>query len=412
MYRYKNREEFIKALGVSEMPEVFGQRYDESMAEYDRVGVPFLSDEYLDALQGDLCIFEPEHYDFVKRSAKRVRENEFLARYSLLMYHMQLDKPPMSEIYLKEYPKSPDESLRTDYQMAAFFSQLANARQMVDAYIERGVPEDIISDTIRGCYEGSLRAHEATFGCEGFHAERSFGWNQLYTNHRLLRIGVLNFELRYSFVTRSAKVYKSRDGEYKVLMNDVDISATGHTTGTIGQDDVAYHAVITETDDYIEGYAADHAKALVDPTPVRLDKKEWSLLLDYDVHVIGVHIPTGVAFTRENLDASYKRCVEVLKKSFPEFKPKAFTCFSWLIDPQLKDMLKPTSNIVAFQSQFTVKFPKKSFGTAVYTFLFKKHVERIEDLCEDTSLQRTVKKHYLEGKYIYEPCGVLFDYLD
>lgn len=409
---YKTREEFVKALGVSEMPEVFGRRYEESMAEYDRAGVPFLSDEYIEDIQNDFSVFEAERYDFVKRSAKRVRENEFLARYSLLMYHMQLDKEPMVEIYLKEYPKAPDKSLHTDYQMAAFFSQLANARQMVDAYRKRGVPEDIIVATLRDCYDGALSVHIDCFGCNGFQVERCFGWNQLYTNHKLLRIGILNFELRYHFVTRGAKIYKSRDGEYKVLVNDKDVSADGHITGTVKQDDVAYHAVITETDDYIEGYAADHAKALIDHTPVRLDKKEWSLAVDYDAQGIGVHIPTGVDFTRENMEAAYKRCVEVLKKCFPEFKPKVFTCFSWLIDPQLKGMLKPTSNIVAFQSKYIVKFPIKCSGTGVYAFLFKKPVERLEDLCEDTSLQRTVKAHYLEGKYIYEPCGVFFDYLN
>jgi hypothetical protein len=48
----------------------------------------------------------------------------------------------------------------------------------------------------------------------------------------------------------------------------------------------------------------------------------------------------------------------------------------------------------------------KSGGTDVYSFLFKKPVEKNEDLCEDTSLQRAVKAHYLSGKYIYAQGGV------
>ena len=33
---YKTREEFIAALGVAEMPELFGARFAESVAEYEK----------------------------------------------------------------------------------------------------------------------------------------------------------------------------------------------------------------------------------------------------------------------------------------------------------------------------------------------------------------------------------------
>ena len=36
---YKNREEFIAALGVAEMPALFGARYAETMAEYEKNSV-------------------------------------------------------------------------------------------------------------------------------------------------------------------------------------------------------------------------------------------------------------------------------------------------------------------------------------------------------------------------------------
>lgn len=409
---YKTREDFIKALGVSQMPDAFGLRYEESMAEYDKVGAPFLSEEYIEELQKDFDIFTPEYYDFVQSSAKRIRENDFLARYSLLLYHMQLDKPPMKQVSLKEIPEAPEEPLRTDYEMAVFFSQLANARQMAEYHRSREVPENIIIDTLRDCYEGAIRVHVECFERYGYEIERCFAWNQFHTNHKLLRIGVLNFEFKYSFVNSYTKVYKSKSGEYKVLIDGSDISPEGHIVGTAGQNEVAYHAAITETDDYIEGYAADHSVARIDPTPVRLDKKEWSLIIDQDVQAVGVHIPSGVEFTPENTEWAYKECVRVLKKHFPEFKPKVFTCFSWLMDPQLRGMLKPTSKILAFQSRYKVKFPIKNGWDAPYGFLFKKPVDKMEDLSEDTSLQRTVKQHYLAGKYIYAPCGLLFDYFD
>ena len=45
---YQNREEFIRALGVEEMPSLFGARYEETMAEYGERGVPYLADSFVD----------------------------------------------------------------------------------------------------------------------------------------------------------------------------------------------------------------------------------------------------------------------------------------------------------------------------------------------------------------------------
>jgi len=56
-----------------------------------------------------------------------------------------------------------------------------------------------------------------------------------------------------------------------------------------------------------------------------------------------------------------------------------------------------------------MRFPRESGGKAVFTFLFKnQRIKNIEDQPENTSLERAAKKHYLEGKYIYEQGGCFF----
>ena len=134
------------------------------------------------------------------------------------------------------------------------------------------------------------------------------------------------------------------------------------------------------------------------------------MVLSESDSILNVHIPSSVSITPENTEASYCRAAEVVAACFPEFRPKAFACFSWLLDPQMRGMLKPTSNVLAFQSRYQ-RFAVKCGGQAVHSFLFRKPVERIEDWVEDTSLQRIVKQHYLNGGYIYEPGGVFFEYL-
>lgn len=400
---YMSREEFIKALGVAEMPALFGARYEETMAEYEKNGVFFLEESYIERLQSTFHMYRKK-YEYVKSAAKRVRENDFLARYSLLLYHMQLDNNHNGEIYFKKFPYG-DGKNPADFEMAAHFSQLAFAEDVASYHRAHGVPEDIVLDTLNDLYEAGLIVCVDCFEREGMNP-RCFGWNQIYMNYRILRIGVLAFELRDHF-TSAVTVFENGKKERIVLANDKDIAPNGQIAGSAGCEEVAFHAAITETDEYFEGYAADPENAVYASTPVRLDKKEWRAVLQRENGIINVHIPSHVPLTPENANAAYARAWEVLPKCYPAFGAKVFTCFSWLLDPQLKQFLKPTSNLVAFQNKYH-RFAMKAVGTDVYAFLFKKPVEKNEDLCEDTSLQRAVKAHYLSGKYIYAQGGYFF----
>ena len=400
---YKTREELIAALGVEQMPALFGARFDEVMAAYEKEGVPFLQDAFLDGLQACWGIWR-RAFDFVKKAAKRVRKNDLLARYSLLLYHMQLDNDHRGEISIKPLPRG-GEGEESDFEMATLFSQIAFIPDMVAYHEAHGLPRDILADTLNDCFEEPILVCRDCFGRDGSHP-RCFPWNQIYMNYRILRVGVLNFELRHRF-TSAVTVFENAVGERVILANGRDIAPGGQLSASAGQGEVAFHAEITETDSDFEGYAADPVRAVYASTPVRLDKREWRAVLRAEDDILNVHIPSHVALTRENVDAALVRAWKVLRACYPEYAPKCFACFSWLLDPQLKQFLKPDSNLVAFQERYRL-FALASCGSDVREFLFKKPVDRIEDFCEDTSLQRAVKAHYLKGNYIYAQGGVIF----
>ena len=194
-------------------------------------------------------------------------------------------------------------------------------------------------------------------------------WNQHYLGHRILRIGVLNFELRPKF-TDVAKVFVSKSGEYKILSNNQSVSSRGEVTGSAADPDEAFVAEYLETDDAYIGYEIDTEHSRITANKVTLPKSEWSIAVDETDPVINVHIPESGGFNRENIEWAYRECYDVFKKCFPEFKPKAFTCFSWMMEPRIKELLGDSSNIVGFQSKY-LRFPRKSGGKAVYTFLFR-----------------------------------------
>jgi hypothetical protein len=102
---------------------------------------------------------------------------------------------------------------------------------------------------------------------------------------------------------------------------------------------------------------------------------------------------------------------ELIAKHYPEFAYKAFYCGSWLLDPQLANMLKPESNIVNFGKKFIKIARKDPTGSDPLSFVFLQRDPNnvdFESLPENTSLERSLKKHYIDGKRIYVSHGLIF----
>ena len=89
---------------------------------------------------------------------------------------------------------------------------------------------------------------------------------------------------------------------------------------------------------------------------------------------------------------------------------KAFMCISWLLSPELKKLLKPTSNILSYQNRFS-KFPVPCGGLDVFNFVFMKTVSDVSEvdfdaLPQNSSLERGLKELYQSGDFIHETGGV------
>ena len=76
-----------------------------------------------------------------------------------------------------------------------------------------------------------------------------------------------------------------------------------------------------------------------------------------------------------------------------------------MMSQELKDILPESSNILKFQESYHI-YPIVSAGQGVLDFVFKLTSGNYDDMPEDTSLQRAIKKMYLDGKYVYEYGGI------
>jgi hypothetical protein len=109
--------------------------------------------------------------------------------------------------------------------------------------------------------------------------------------------------------------------------------------------------------------------------------------------VIDTHIPEGGPLTPETVDASFARARDLFGRHFADLPAEAFHCHSWLLDPQLADVLPADSNIVRFQRRWELYGdPTRGDDDAVFFVFRQRHTTRESraGLPRDTTLQRAI----------------------
>ena len=125
-----------------------------------------------------------------------------------------------------------------------------------------------------------------------------------------------------------------------------------------------------------------------------------------DDKVIGVHIPgTKTPIDKQSIDASFDIAYRFFEKYFPDFDYKGFTCHSWLMDPTLRELLPPTSNIVGFLDRFDTVFSNESDSTLKHIFDKSATFENAHTYTAKTSLQKAVIDHIQKGGKLYMSLG-------
>lgn len=128
-----------------------------------------------------------------------------------------------------------------------------------------------------------------------------------------------------------------------------------------------------------------------------------------DKITIKLHIPSDADFTPDAVERSLKSAKIFFARYYPETAGAKYCCHSWLLDPELRSMLREGSNIVSFQDRFEI-YDEGEADTEFIEWVFKKRPDTdYGDLPEDTSLQRNIKKHLLSGGVIRNAYGRIKD---
>jgi hypothetical protein len=118
---------------------------------------------------------------------------------------------------------------------------------------------------------------------------------------------------------------------------------------------------------------------------------------------IGLHIPEAGPMTPDAVDASLDEARAFFPRHFPDEPYTAFSCGSWLLDPQLLEYLPEDSNIIRFQRRFELDPYEEQDGpdadVEVLRFAFRTLSTPLDQLPRDSTLRRAIIDHLRAGRH-------------
>jgi len=401
-------ESLMSEVGCKKYPKRWNDIFDVAMKEYDEQGCYLTKTEFYDELHTKYSCFET-YGEVYKAAAIQTAEDEALGRFlTLLAMALQDDEHRKEDLKEFQRPITPEGKEPLAYEMVTGLALCSQFERGVENMKARNFPEQVIRSVLNSAASGVSTSQRKHDGAPGFEL---LGWSQHYINAKLLLIERLEIEFLSKF-SGSAIVFKNKNGDTIALAHDLALHRDGFALGALHfEDEEGSRAVFVEENEEVwKGYAFQ-ANGYVSDEKIELPKNEWDKVLEKGDPVIRLHIPPYGKLTPELIDQTLEETKKFAAEHFSDYKYKAFACNSWLIDPQLDELLDEESNIVKFRKRFQ-SLTCKSTGEGVFDFIFNKPDMSfdIKDLPEDSSLQRALKNHYLSGKAIYEMEGFFFLY--
>ncbi len=379
--------------------ERLGIEFNEEIVPFYEKAVSMYNEKGDDIVRMDRVLELNKKYNFIRHrmdaiseAAKNIAKDPDMLLFTYICYFIIKADSPLAKMTM---PNKDNDV--TD--LFLFFSFFYCFPEIIERMEKRGLPLEIISDTLQG-FEAEMTDYEGVFGRPGIRIYMT--WFMIFYRCDILRIGRLNFEM--TKFEPKLKAYKKGD-DIKVLVDGEYVHKKGMLFGSAGQENEEgrYYAEITEDGDTVTGYAANYYGECV---PEKITLTGYEEILKKGDNIISTHIPAALPFTVEIAMESIERAKEIFEKYYPDFTYKTFCTFTWMLEKRLKDIMGRETNITRFADLFTA-FPLKNDGRDVYSYLFHVDGGAAEDLPENTGMQRAVKEYLKAGNYYYDKGGIL-----
>ena len=384
-------------IGLGEYPEELESYYSADAGNT----APACDLELIAHLQEKYDLFG-EFYDLVVQSAREINADPDMNTWVRVAakYHKEHDKAAAMKLPVPAI----SENVATNFMMLHIMMPMIP--ESFDKMEARGFTWDELDDA-RRAYKSGIGVVRRQTGTPAMN-KTYFSWLNLYCRALIFKISGFWFEVR-QFPAQALWLRNRLSGQIVPLMK-----STFHRDGTMilgskNYEDAEGSFVAEYAEDEENFYGFGCVDNVTDREKKTYPKAVWECIARPDDYCLGMHIPTKADISTESTMKACKDAIKLVHERFPEYGVgNAVFCASWLLNPRLKEIQGPQSRITQFEECF-VKFPNKdTSGAAVFSFVFVRKPANLEDLEENTSLQRKVKKMYLEGDCIHTFSGAIF----
>lgn len=207
----------------------------------------------------------------------------------------------------------------------------------------RKPPADLNAENV-GSYIGYTRSYTNSHGEWGI-AERD--WNLLGSGGCMFVFNTLKFQPE-RFARDFLVLRNEKEGYCTLLRGEFFIASDGSITGDEAKSRFRTSPIQETSDAWIAHEVLPNGVVL--PQARCFPKADWSVALDENSLMLGLHIPSQPPYTVENHRLSMQQAYDFYSsflRSVGEIK--GFVCYSWLYSAQNKHILPPDSRILEMQ---------------------------------------------------------------
>jgi len=387
----------VDRLGLGEYPEGLEAVYEETKGS----NAPACDLALINSLQETYDLFG-EYYDLVKETAEQINADPDLNAYvrAAAKFHKENDRATACKLPVPTMGISPVMNFLMLHIMMPMIPESFKSLE------KRGFVWDEMEDN-RRAYKSGISIVKRQTGQPGIN-KTYFSWDNLYCRAQIYKVAGFWFEIKQ--LPAQALWLRNRETKQVVpLMKGTFFRDGSMQLGAKNYEDPegSFETVFSEDAENFYGHGC--VDNIVSRESKAWSKTLWECVGRPGEYCLSLHIPRNADVSTEGTLSACRVGLKIARERFPEYgKMNCVFCASWLLNPRLKQIQGEQSRITQFEECF-VKYPNKDLsGSAVFSFVFVRKPADRNDLEENTSLQRKLKKMYIEGDCIHTYSGAIF----
>jgi hypothetical protein len=392
-----NIENAARDAGVQTIPQAWRAQWPEAQAIFEETGAQRMSPKEIE-WAADFARMSHELTQTLEEGAGALSEPE--KRLAWTAQQAITERPEGQALSMADWPSPKDGGLRHDFYALVF---LAAVPELCVLHARRGIPGKVTVATLADI-ERWMEVYREDHGVWGLGPK---GFFILHFSGLLYELGRLQFEMR-PFEPPFQVYARKRDGAITIVAEDGSRFREDGQFYDADRDEapVAWEARLQESADGVTANTvAQRGRAF--NQDVKLPAAEWERLAQPGANALSVHIPAGAPLDPAACAASFEQAGAFFPRYFPEHRFGVFTCWTWMLDPQLATALPSEANLTEWLRMWRLFPLPGAHDEQTIERVFGRRVTDPFAVPPRTSLQRAVQQGMRDGVHWRQGGGVI-----